>query len=131
MCYVDDVVIATPTLEDHIEMLDEVFTCIKQAGLKCKPSKCEILRESIKYLSRLVDKHGVRPDPEAFEAVLIWKAPKTNTQLMSFLRFANHYREFTKGYAEKVYPMQQLTRNKGKNFIWTDEAQFLFENIKR
>ena len=45
MCYVDDV-IATPTLEDHIERLDEVFTCMKQAGLKCKPSKCEILRDS-------------------------------------------------------------------------------------
>ena len=25
MCYVDDVVITTPTLEDHIERLDEVF----------------------------------------------------------------------------------------------------------
>ena len=62
MCYVDDVVIATPTLEDHIERLDEVFTCMKQAGLKCKPSKCEILRDSIKYLGRLVDQHGVRPD---------------------------------------------------------------------
>ena len=29
MCYVDDIVIATPTLEDHIERLDEVFTCLK------------------------------------------------------------------------------------------------------
>ena len=47
MCYVDDVVIATPTLEDHIERLDEVFTWMKQAGLKSKPSKCEILRDSI------------------------------------------------------------------------------------
>ena len=58
MCYVDDVVIATPTLEDHIERLEEVFSCMKQAGLKCKPSKCEILKDSIKYLGRLVDKHG-------------------------------------------------------------------------
>ena len=57
MCYVDDVVIATPTQEDHIERLDEVFTCMKQAGLKCEPSKCEIFRDSIKYLGRLVDKH--------------------------------------------------------------------------
>ena len=48
MCYVDDVVIATPTLEDHIDRLDEVFGCMKRAGLKCKPSKCEILRDSIK-----------------------------------------------------------------------------------
>ena len=64
MCYVDDVVIATTTLEDHIERLNEVFTCMKQAGLKCKPSKCEILRDSIKYLGRLVDKHGVRRIPK-------------------------------------------------------------------
>ena len=47
MCYGDDVVIATPTLEDHIERLDEVFACMKRAGLKCKPSKCEILKDSI------------------------------------------------------------------------------------
>ena len=131
MCYVDDVVIATPTLEDHIERLEEVFSRMKQAGLKCKPSKCEILRDSIKYLGSLVDKHGVRPDPEAVEAVLTWKAPKTDTQLMSFLGFANYYREFIKWYADKIYPMQRLMRNKGKNFTWTDEAQVSFENIKR
>ena len=107
-----------------------MFTCMKQAGLKCKPTKCEILRDSIKYLGRLGDKHGVRLDPEAVEAALTWKAPKTDTQLMSFLGFAN-YREFIKGYADKRYPMQRLMRNKGKKFTWIDEAQVSFENIKR
>ena len=34
MCYVDEVVIATATLEDHIKRLNEVFCCMKQAGLK-------------------------------------------------------------------------------------------------
>ena len=104
---------------------------MKRAGLKCKPSKCEILRDSIKYLGRMVARHGVRPDPEAVEAVLTWKAPRTDTQLLSFLGFANHYREFIKGYADKVYPMQKLMRNKGKKFEWNDEAQVAFENIKR
>ena len=131
MCYVDDVVIATPTLEDHIERLDELLTCMKQAGLKCKPLKCEILRDSMNYLGRLVDKHGVRPGPEAVEAVLTWKALKTDTQLMSFLGFANYYREFVKGYADEIYPMQQLMRNKGRKFTWTDQANVSFQNIKR
>ena len=125
MCYVDDVVIATPTLEDHIDRLDEVFGCMKRAGLKCKPSKCEIIRASMKYLGRIVDRHGVRPDPEAVEAVLTWKAPRTDTQLMSFLGFANYYCELIKGYADKVM------RNKGKKFEWSDEAQTAFESIKR
>ena len=50
---------------------------------------------------------------------------------MIFLVFANYYREFIKRYADKVYPMQKLMRNKGKKFEWSDEAQTAFENIKR
>ena len=75
MCYVDDVVIAKPTLGDHIDLLDEVFACMKRAGLKFKPSKCEILNDSINYLGRMVDNHGTRPHPDAVEAVLTWKSP--------------------------------------------------------
>ena len=131
MCFVDDVVIATPTLEDHIDRLDEVFGCMKRAGLKCKPSKYEILRDSIKYLGRMVDRHGVRPDPKAVEAVLTWKAPITDTQLMSFLGFANYYLQFINGYADKVYPMQQLMRHKGKKFTWNNAAEKSFQRIKK
>ena len=50
---------------------------------------------------------------------------------MSFLGFAIYCREFIKGYADKVYPMQKLMRNKGKKFEWSDKAQTAFENIKR
>ena len=50
---------------------------------------------------------------------------------MSFLGFANKYREFIKRYADKVYSMQKLMCNKGKKFEWSDEAQTVFENIKR
>ena len=63
--------------------------------------------------------------------MLTWKAPRTDTQLLSLLGFANYYREFRKGYADKVYPMQKLMHNKGKKFEWNDEAEVAFENIKR
>ena len=131
MCYVDDVVIETPTLEDHIDRLDEVFACMKRSGLKCKPLKCEILKDSIKYFCRMVDRHGIRPDHDAVEAVLTWKSPKKEHQLMSFLGFANYYMEFIKGYADKVYPMQQLMRHKGKKFTWNNAAEESFQRIKK
>ena len=130
MCYVDDMVIATPTLEDHIERLVDVFACMKRKGLNCKPSKCEILKDSIKLLGRMVDKYGIRPDPDAVEAVLTWNLPKTEHQLMSSLGFANYYREFIRGYADKVYPMQQLMRHKGKKFTWNNAAEESFQRIK-
>ena len=131
MCYVDDVVIATLTLEDHIERLDEMFACMKRSGLKCKPSKCEILKDSLKYLGMMVDRHGFRLHPVAVEAVLTCKSPKTEHQLMSFLGFANYYREFIKGYADKVYPMQQLIGYKGKKYTWNNATEKSFQRIKK
>ena len=58
-------------------------------------------------------------------------ALRSDTQLMSFLGFSNYYREFIKGYADKVYPMQQLMHNKGKKLEWNEKAHATFENIKR
>ena len=52
MCYVDYVLIAATTIDKHLDLLDEVFTRIARAGLKCKPAKCELLKDSIKYLGR-------------------------------------------------------------------------------
>ena len=88
MCYLDDVVIATPTLDYPIERLDEMFACMNRTGLKFKPSKYEILKDSIKYLGRMVDKHGIRPDPDAVEVILTWKWQKKNrTPVDELLRF--------------------------------------------
>ena len=56
---------------------------------------------------------------------------KPSHERKSFLGYANYYREFIKGDADKIYPMQQLMRNKSKKVTWTDEAQVSFENIKR
>ena len=50
---------------------------------------------------------------------------------MSFLGFANYYREFIKGYADKVYPMQQLMRHKGKKFTWNNAAEESFQRITK
>ena len=99
--------------------------------IEMQASKCEILSDSIKYLGRMVDKHGIRPDSDAVEAVLTWKSPKTEHQLMSFFGFANFYREFIKGYADKVYPMQQLMRHKGKKFTSYNAVEESFQWIKK
>ena len=93
--------------------------------------KMRNLKISIKYLGRMVDNHGIRPDPDAVEAVLTGKSSKTEKHLSSFLGFANYYREFIKGYADKVYPMQQLMRIKGKKLTWNNAAKKSFQRIKR
>ena len=68
-CYIDDVIIATETLKDHLVRLKEVLTCLRVAGLKLKPGKCEILKKSVQYLGRVIDGNGMYPDPEQAQSI--------------------------------------------------------------
>ncbi len=94
MCYVDDVIKATSAVDQHTDRIAEVMSCLRNAGLKCKPSKCEFLKCSIRYLGCRVDKEGVRPGPESIKTVMEWGRPRNKLELQSFLGFADYYREF-------------------------------------
>ena len=65
MAYIDDIVIATESVEDHIERLREVFECLREAGFKMRVAKCDYEKSEIKYLSHVVLAEGVKPDPKA------------------------------------------------------------------
>ncbi len=49
LCYVDDILIATTTVEQHLEKLDQVFNRIAAGGLKCKPSKCNLMHNKATF----------------------------------------------------------------------------------
>ena len=129
LCYVDDILIATNTIEQHIERIDEVFTCLRSAGLKLKAAKCKLMETHVKFLGRVVSADGVQPDIADIEKIRNWEVPDTKTKLESFIGFANYYREFIKSFADIVAP---LNKYKGKNqeFGWDDDAQKAFETLK-
>ena len=50
MAYIDDIVIATETVEDHMARLREVFECLREAGFKMRVAKCDSMKSEFKYL---------------------------------------------------------------------------------
>ena len=54
MAYIDDIVIATETMEDHMGRLREVFECLREAGFKMRVAKCDFMKSEVKYLGRVV-----------------------------------------------------------------------------
>ena len=52
--YLDDVVIYAPTVKEHLKRLEGVYEKLKDAGLKLKPSKCELFKKSTSYLGHFV-----------------------------------------------------------------------------
>ncbi len=64
LCYIDDILIATKTIDEHLDRLQEVFTCLRKAGLKLKASKCVLFETEIVFLGRRISHGEVRPDPD-------------------------------------------------------------------
>ena len=129
MAYIDDIVIATETIEDHMDRLREVFQCLREAGFKMRVSKCDFMKSEIKYLGRVVSADDIKPDPKAVAKLKDWEIPRTKTELQSFLGFANYYRDFIPWHAKLVAPLHAMT-GAGSPFLWGEEQQRAFNSIK-
>ena len=53
LVYLDDIIIFSQTVSDHLQKLQEVLARLQKAGLKIKPSKCFLMQRSVHYLGWL------------------------------------------------------------------------------
>ena len=77
--FLDDLLVYSETPVEHLDHLEKVFPKLRAAGLKSKPKKCNLFPTQVNYLGHVLDKTGIRPDPEKLEAVRDWERPKTVT----------------------------------------------------
>ena len=106
--YLDDVVVYAPTVKEHLVRLEAVFQKLKDAGLKLKPSKCDLFKKSISYLGHVVSEEGVQTDPKKIQAVKQWKRPHNVHTVRRFLGFVNYYRKFIKDHSKIAKPLYDL-----------------------
>ena len=103
--YLDDIIVFSQTPEEHLHRLKAVFNKLKAAGLKLKPSKCDLFKQQINYLGHVVSKEGVSTDPEKIKAVTEWPQPTTVTEVRSFLGFVSYYRRFIPNFSKVAKPL--------------------------
>ena len=63
LVYLDDIVVFARTFESHLQRLGEVLGRLQRAGLKVKPSKCQLARREVGFLGHVVSAAGVQTDP--------------------------------------------------------------------
>lgn len=127
--YIDDVIIASTTFNEHLERLELVFDRLKQANLKLKPKKCSLLRDEITYLGHRVTEGRVMPDPKNIDSIKHALPPKTKKQIRAFLGLTGFYRKFIPQYSKLALPLTNLTRDE-VNFQWTKLENDAFEALK-
>ena len=132
--YLDDVVVYASSVKEHLVRLEAVFQKLKTAGLKLKPSKCELFKKSISYLGHVVSEEGVHTDPKKIAAVKTWARPTTVHTVRKFLGFVNYYRKFIKDYSKIAKPLYNLisgenAKRRTNPVEWTEAAEEAFQTL--
>jgi hypothetical protein len=129
LVYLDDLLIFSETIEEHVRRMRLVFDRVREANFKLNIAKCTFAVPEIVYLGHVVNENGVSPDPSKVSAIKNFPKPRNVKDIRSFLGFSGYYRSFIQNYAAISRPLTQMTR-KDERFVWTEKQQQAFENLK-
>lgn len=130
--YMDDIIIFSTSLKEHLKDITAVLTTLRDANLKVQCDKSEFLRKEVEFLGHVVTTEGVKPNTNKIEAILNWPLPKTPKQLKSFLGTVSYYRRFIPGFANIAKPLTSQLRGNGKTINYENvDFENAFSKLKQ
>ncbi|KAG7297303.1 hypothetical protein JYU34_019262 [Plutella xylostella] len=117
MVYLDDVIIFSASLQEHIHKLKTVFQRLRESNLKVQLDKTEFLCKEVLYLGHKITQNGLQPNDDKIQAVLNYPIPKTTTEIKSFLGLIGYYRRFIKNFAQITKPLTNCLKKRNKIVI--------------
>ena len=138
--YIDDILVASETPEQHLEDLKTVFKVLSDNGLVVQRSKCVLGKSELEFLGYHVDASGIAPLPNRVEAIRSVPPPTSIKELQRFLGMVNYYRRFIRKAAHHLHPLfgalkgpkrkKGEPRPKPRILTWNEDLQASFDAIK-
>ena len=130
LIYIDYIIVFGANFDQHMQRVEEVLDRIRQAGLKLKAAKSNLLQKEVVFLGHVVSGEGIKPCPTNITKIIDWPRPKTAKQIRQFVAMGSYYRRYIRGFASIVRPMVELTRNNRK-FVWDEACEVAFAALKK
>ena len=130
--YIDDVLIASPTMEIHRQHLHSVLQCFQQYGITINHDKCQFGVPELTFLGHVINKYGICLLTKKVQALRNFPTPTSKRKLCEFLRLVNYYHRFIPNCAHVLSPLHSLlnTGPDKKDLVWTDKVTSAFTEIK-
>ncbi|XP_050215501.2 uncharacterized protein LOC126666698 [Mercurialis annua] len=129
--YIDDVVVKSKLMKDHLKNLEEAFRRMRVHCLKLNPLKCAFGVKAGNFLGFLVHERGIEVDQNKTKAIREAKPPRNKTELQRFLGQVNYLRRFISNLAGKTKVFSELLKLKKEDvFRWETIHQEAFDEIK-
>lgn len=127
--YLDDLLIVSPSFDEHISLLSEVASRLSKANLTINVEKSTFLMIEIEYLGFVVGRGCIKPNPDKIVAISEFPVPKNVKQVRRFLGMTGWYMRFVSNYASLAAPLSDLLK-KSTKFNWTSDVQQAFDALR-
>lgn len=128
--YLDDILIASPDIEQHYHHLQQLFTILQNNGLLVNIEKCQFAQSSLSFLGHTVSSAGITPLPATVTAINNFPQPQTIKDLQRFLGLINFYRRFIPAAAAMLRPLTDALIGNPKKLSWSDTMSSAFTAAK-
>lgn len=128
--YLDDILIFSRSLPDHVNHVRQVLQRLLENQLYVKAEKCEFHCNTTSFLGYVVSAGAIQMDQQKVKAVVDWAPPTTRRELQRFLGFANFYRRFIRNFSALAAPLTALTSTAAR-FVWSPAADEAFTSLKK
>ena len=128
--YIDDIVVYSKSLEEHLEHLQQVFEIFSKYNLSLNLQKCKFFQTSVEVLGHVLTPNGLKTVPSKVQSIALWNALRNVNELRSFLGLASYYRKFIQNFSIRAEPLFKLLK-KNQEYIWTPDRNEAFEDIRQ
>ena len=127
--YMDDIVVWSKSLDEHIRHINQLFERIRKHKLKLLLKKSQFMKAESNHLGFIASPQGVRPDPLKVESIRTLAPPTNVKECRSFVAMCSHYCRFVPNFAKISEPIVALTK-KHARFKWTKQCQEALDLMK-
>ncbi|EGT47562.1 hypothetical protein CAEBREN_01908 [Caenorhabditis brenneri] len=126
--YVDDLLIASESLEQHAKDLERVLERVEKSGMRFRASKCHIAQEQVAYLGHKITPEGVRTEEAKIDKMKKFPRPTNPKEVQSFLGLVGYYRKFVINFAQMASALTPLTAKQAV-WRWEEEQEAAFQSL--
>ena len=113
----DDVIVHTPTEEEHDKRFENVVRVLSSRGLTLNRDKCQFKMSHLEFMGHVLSARGIGPADVKVKAVVDASEPTNTAEVRSFLGLINFTARFIPDLVKVSAPFRQLTKS-GEPFVW-------------
>ena len=127
--YIDDMVVKSKIVSEHIEDLTNIFKILKGHKLRLNASKCSFGVGSGKFLGYMVTHRGIKVNPDQVKVINSLQPPRNPKEIQKLTGMTAALNRFISRSADICRPFF-LLMNKWKGFEWIEECAQAFQQLK-